>query len=132
MTLRPWLMELHSGKLTWQWELHHLKMYLLLEMVVFHCYGYQRQRVMPVMQSLFASFAGTCPYARCQCENIPSNLKSPKSAPRCFESTICLFSLVYIRKCQYINLNNRSHTPYMYLCMHIWNFGKTATKNKSS
>ena len=94
------------------------KMYLLLEMVVFHCYVYQRQRVMPVMQSLFASFAGTCPYARCQCENIPSYLKSPKSAPRCFESTICLFSLVYIRKCHYINLNNRSHTPYMYH-MHV-------------
>ena len=27
-----------SGKLTQQWEIHHLKMYLLLKMVVFHCY----------------------------------------------------------------------------------------------
>ena len=29
---------LHSGKLTLQWEIHHLKIYLLLKMVVFHCY----------------------------------------------------------------------------------------------
>ena len=28
----------HSGKLTKRWEIHHLKMYLLLRMVVFHCY----------------------------------------------------------------------------------------------
>ena len=29
---------LPPGKLTWQWEIHHLKMRLLLKMVVFHCY----------------------------------------------------------------------------------------------
>ena len=30
--------ETHSGKLTSQWESHHLKMYLLWKMAVFHCY----------------------------------------------------------------------------------------------
>ena len=28
---------LHPRKLTWQWKNHHLKMYLLLKMVTFHC-----------------------------------------------------------------------------------------------
>ena len=32
------LEQLPSGKLTKQWEIHQLKMYLLLEMVVSHCY----------------------------------------------------------------------------------------------
>ncbi len=29
---------LHSGKLTWHWKIHHLKIYFLLEKVNFHCY----------------------------------------------------------------------------------------------
>lgn len=30
--------ELHSGKLTWRWKDNHLKIYLLLSMVMFHCH----------------------------------------------------------------------------------------------
>ena len=29
---------LHPGKLTWRWKNNHLKMYLLLRMVIFHCH----------------------------------------------------------------------------------------------
>ena len=29
---------LPSGKLTWQWNMDHFKMYFLLEMVIFHCH----------------------------------------------------------------------------------------------
>ena len=29
---------LHSGNLTWQWKIHHLKMYFLFKMGIFHCY----------------------------------------------------------------------------------------------
>ena len=29
---------IHSGKLTWQWNMDHLKMYFLLSMGIFHCY----------------------------------------------------------------------------------------------
>ena len=28
----------HSGNLTWQWKIHHLKMYFLFKMGIFHCY----------------------------------------------------------------------------------------------
>ena len=31
-----WL--IHSGNLTWQWKIHHLKMYFLFKMGIFHCY----------------------------------------------------------------------------------------------
>ena len=30
--------EYHPWKLTWQWKIHHLKMYLLLDMVIFNCH----------------------------------------------------------------------------------------------
>ena len=32
------LKHLPSGKLTWQWKLHHLKMYFLLKMGIFQCH----------------------------------------------------------------------------------------------
>ena len=30
---------LHPGKLTWQWKTDQLKMYLLLNMAIFHCHA---------------------------------------------------------------------------------------------
>ena len=29
---------IHSGNLTWQWNIHHLKMYFLFKMGIFRCY----------------------------------------------------------------------------------------------
>ena len=29
---------IHSGNLTYQWKIHHLKMYFLFKMGIFHCY----------------------------------------------------------------------------------------------
>ena len=30
--------QIHKGKLIWQWKNNHLKMYLLLKIVIFHCH----------------------------------------------------------------------------------------------
>ena len=39
--LQPKIVEthnIHPGKLTWQWQTNHLKMYLLFKKVIFHCH----------------------------------------------------------------------------------------------
>ena len=62
---------IHYGNLTWQWKIHHLKMYFLFKMGIFHCY-------VCLPEGIYIYTYRSCPFQSC----FDHPFLRPKKRPR--------------------------------------------------